>query len=125
MINHRMIQFRQYSGFSEENIAKALNITVEEYKEYESGRVSPNIELIASLAMLYKVTVDEFYGYSPKLTLHSSDFEERNPIVIPENTLKLSDLSWDEQELILFYRKNPDKENILHYITSYNEEENK
>lgn len=125
MINHRMIQFRQYSGFSEENIAKALNITVEEYKEYESGRLRPNIELIASLAMLYKVTVDEFYGYSPKLTLHSSDFEEREPVGVPESTLKLSDLSWDEQELILFYRKNPDKEDILHYITSYNEEENK
>lgn len=125
MINHRMIQFREYSGFSVESIAKALNITVEEYKEYESGRVKPDIDIIASLSRLYKVTVNEFYGYTPKLELHSNDFVDNKYIQIAECTLRLTDLSWDEKELILFYRKNPYKEDILQYITSYNDEENK
>ena len=112
MLCHRMKQFREYNKLNCKLLAELLNITEDEYKAFESNKATPTIDIITKLSVFYKVTVDEFYGYTPRLTLHSSEddlvFDN-----VSENILKMSDLSWDEAKLILAYRNSSKKEEFI------------
>lgn len=113
MLYNRLKQFREYNMLDYKLLAEVLGITENEYKDFESNKTTPTIDIITKLARLYKVTVEEFYGYTPRLSLHSNE----NDIIfddVNENILKMSDLSWDEAQLILYYRahKNEDDEII-------------
>ena len=117
MLCNRMKQFREYNKLDCKLIADLLGITENEYKAFESNKAIPTIDIITKLSVFYKVTIDEFYGYTPRLTLHSSE----NDLVfddVSENILKMSDLSWDEAQLILYYRahKGDDNDEIIKRI---------
>lgn len=117
MLCNRMKQFREYNKLDCKLIADLLGITENEYKAFESNKAIPTIDIITQLSVFYKVTIDEFYGYTPRLTLHSSE----NDLVfddVSENILKMSDLSWDEAQLILYYRahKGDDNDEIIKRI---------
>ena len=112
MLCNRMKQFREYNKLDYNLVAEVLGITEQEYKDFESNKKMPTIDIITNLAALYKVTVDEFYGYTPRLSLHS----EENDIIfddVGENLLKMSDLSWDEAQLILYYRAHKDEDDEI------------
>ena len=97
-------------------LAELLGITEEQYKSLESGKQEADIEIIKKLATYYKVTVDEFFGYTPRLSLNTEKkvFQDENDI--PESVLKLADLSWDEKQIILHYRENGNKDEIIKQI---------
>ena len=123
MLCNRIKQFREYNKLEPTGLAEILDISVELYNEYETGRSSPSMDIIEKLARCYKVTIDEFYGYTPRLTLHTEkqdDFFDEN---VKETTLKMSDLSWDEAKLILLYRNTPDKEKIVKIISEESDKE--
>ena len=107
-----MKQFREYNKLDCKLVAEVLGITESEYKDFESNKTIPTIDIITELSAFYKVTVDEFYGYTPRLTLHSEDkdflFDD-----VSENTLKMSDLSWDEARIILYYRAHKDEDDEI------------
>ncbi len=112
LLCNRIQQFREYNKLEPTQLAEILNIDVELYNDYESGKAVPPIDIITKLAKSYKVTVDEFYGYTPRLTLHAKDddfFDEP----LDERILKMSDLSWEESKLILLYRNAENKDDIL------------
>ncbi len=109
MLCNRMKQFREYNNLDCKLIAEVLGITENEYKDFESNKTTPTIDIITNLAKFYKVTVDEFYGYTPRLTLHSKENELLFDDV-SENLLKMSDLSWEEAQIILYYRAHKDDE---------------
>ncbi len=117
MLCNRMKQFREYNKLDCKLVAEVLGISENEYKDFEHNKALPTIDIITQLSKFYKVTVDEFYGYTPRLTLHSEDkdllFDD-----VSENILKMSDLSWDEAQLILYYRvhKNDDDDEIIKKI---------
>ena len=112
-----MKQFREYNKLDCKLVAEALGISENEYKDFESNKAHPTIDIITKLSKIYKVTVDEFYGYTPRLTLHSKEKEFQFDDV-SENILKMSDLSWDEAQLILYYRahKNDEDDEIIKKI---------
>ncbi len=103
MIGSRLKQFREYSGFHIENISDILGISVALYTEYENGSKIPDIDTITKLAKYYRITIDELYGYNPRLTLHDKQAENPDD-EIESRILKLSDLTWDEAQIILYYR---------------------
>ncbi len=117
MLCNRMKQFREYNKLDYKLVAEVLGISENEYKDFEHNKALPTIDIITQLSKFYKVTVDEFYGYTPRLTLHSDDkdlwFDD-----VSENILKMSDLSWDEAQLILYYRahKDDDEDEIIRKI---------
>ncbi len=115
MLYNRIIQFREYNKIPIETIAKALNISVEEYLKYESGTITPDITTITSLAKIYKVTVNEFYGHTPRLTLHDDPATPQAELNSDEE-FKFAELSIDEKELILKYRLSENKEEIFDFI---------
>lgn len=112
MLCNRMKQFREYNKLDCRLVAEVLGITEKEYKDFESNKATPTIDIITELAKLYKVTVDEFYGYTPRVTLHSSESEIQFDDV-SENILKMSDLSWDEAKIILYYRAHKDDDDEI------------
>lgn len=117
MLCNRMKQFREYNNLDCKLVAEVLGISENEYKDFENNKASPTIDIITTLAKFYKVTVDEFYGYTPRLSLHSEENEIQFDDV-SENILKMSDLSWDEAQIILYYRahKNDDDDEIIKKI---------
>ena len=122
MLCNRMKQFREYNKLDYKLVAEVLGISESEYKDFENNKAVPTIDIITELSKLYKVTVDEFYGYTPRLTLHSNDddfFDED----VSEPILKMSDLSWDEAKLILLYRNAKNKDDIIKAIIEESEED--
>ncbi len=119
MLCNRIKQFREYNGLDVKILADILEIDVAEYEAYEKGTSTPTIDIISKLAECYKVTVNEFYGYTPYLTLHTKDIEDWDDKV-DEKILKMSDLSWDEAQLILHYRNLDDKDEIINQIIRKN-----
>ncbi len=123
MLFNRIKQFREYNDLEPFYLADILGISIEEYNDYETGKIVPTIDTIHALARCYRVTVDEFYGYSPRLMLHnkSNDFSEYEEDSVDEGILKMSDLSWDEKKLILQYRNANNKDNILKLVLEQKE----
>ena len=121
---NRLKQFRKYNKLDCKLLAEILGITEEEYKDLEANKTKPTIDMIQTLSLLYRVTVDEFYGNTPRLSLHSEDddiiFDD-----IEEDTLKLADLSWEEALLVLRYRAKDgnEKERIMQSLLEKREEE--
>ena len=110
MLCNRMKQFREYNKLDYKLVAELLGISEEKYKDFENNKTIPTIDIITELSKFYKVTVDEFYGYTPRLSLHSEEQEIQFDDV-SESTLKMSDLSWEEARLILYYRANKENDN--------------
>ena len=117
MLCNRMKQFREYNKLDCKLVAEVLGISEKEYKDFENNKALPTIDIITTLSKFYKVTVDEFYGYTPRLSLHSQENEIQFDDV-SENILKMSDLSWDEAQIILYYRahKNDNDDEIIKKI---------
>ena len=121
MLCHRMKQFREYNGLEKWMVAEILNITPEKYDELEGGKKEPTIDMIQDLARCYRVTVDEFYGYTPRLTLNSDkesfgDSDDK----VDDSLLKMSNLTWEEMQLILYYRKKGSDDSIIRTILEAN-----
>ena len=121
MLCHRMKQFREYNGLEKWMVAEILNITPEKYDELEGGKEEPTIDMIQDLARCYRVTVDEFYGYTPRLTLNSDkesfgDSDDK----VDDSLLKMSNLTWEEMQLILYYRKKGSDDSIIRTILEAN-----
>ncbi len=120
MLCNRIKQFREYNNLTPSVLADVLGIDVTEYESFETGRTVPTIDIIMKLAECYKVTVDEFYGYTPRLTLNTNEFDDFDDDAVDEKTLKMSDLSWDEIQLILYYRNSTNKEDVISAVISEN-----
>lgn len=121
MLNQRIIQFRTYNKIEPETIAKTLNISTEEYLKLEDGSVIPDISTITELAKIYKVTINEFYGATPRLVLHDNDTGDLHfKKNVELEFLKFAELSIDEKEIILAYRTAENKEQLFKMITEKN-----
>ncbi len=121
MLCNRIKQFREYNRLGKEQLAEFLGIDADLYDDYEKGLQAPSIDIIEKLACCYKVTVDEFYGYTPRLTLHAKEDDIFYDESVDERTLKMSDLSWDEARLILLYRSTSDKDKIIRMLSDETE----
>ena len=123
LICHRLKQFREYNKLDCKQIANALGVTEQEYIDFESNKTTPTIDTLTTITRIYKITLDEFYGNHSHLALRSREhdmlFDDAS-----ESTLKMSDLSWDEAQLILYYRahKDDDNDEIIKKILEKNNE---
>jgi len=58
----KLTELRAARGWSREKVARAADVTLTSYWRYETGRTVPGIEIVARLAAVYEVTVDELIG---------------------------------------------------------------
>ena len=125
MVGNNIKQFREYNNIKEEILADFLGISLETYRNYEKGIENPGIDIIEKLAHCYKVTTDEIYGRSPRLALHSDITPLDDDESVPQKILKMSDLSWDEMQLILYYRAADPDDELIRKIIQKNNDDNK
>ncbi|MBQ3889382.1 MAG: hypothetical protein II738_06525, partial [Clostridia bacterium] len=59
-----------------------------------------------------------------RVTVMSPDREDRLGDRVQPDLLKMSDLSWEEQQLILTYRLRPDKERFIQRVLEQSVEDN-
>jgi transcriptional regulator with XRE-family HTH domain len=62
IIGERLRQARETVGYTPEDVAQKLGISIDEFLLFESGRESPPISLLRKFAKLYGVFVSYFYG---------------------------------------------------------------
>ena len=54
---------RELHDFKQQDIAKMLGVSRSTYANYESGRRTPDIDLLMNLADIYGITLDELTGH--------------------------------------------------------------
>ena len=63
ILSERMKKLRKEQGYTQEQVAKKLNISVAALSRYETGAFEPkSVDLIVDLAFLYKVSTDYLLG---------------------------------------------------------------
>ena len=63
ILSERMKKLRKEQGYTQEQVAKILNISVAALSRYETGAFEPkSVDLIVDLAFLYKVSTDYLLG---------------------------------------------------------------
>ena len=50
-------------GFTQEQLAEAMNVTVGAVSKWESGATTPELSVLLELAALFEVSVDALLGY--------------------------------------------------------------
>ncbi len=113
MLGYRLKSYREYATASEKELADFLDVSVEEYREFELDITSPNIDQISDLAGFYGVTTDDIYGFTRKISLHDPNYERVITMKIPGEDIRFPELTWDEKELVYNYRKLFDKEEFI------------
>jgi len=110
-IAKRLRGIRKACGFTQQQVAAVLNVDRSTYTYYETGKTSPDIHTVKTLAELFNVSVNELL-YEEGI-LHSEQVEEiSEEEPLPEDTLPMTAnrLTRTERELLLCYRALPMEE---------------
>ncbi len=81
----RLRSARMHSGFTQEQMARALDITLRSYQNYEQGRTAPPLTTLVRIADLFEVPTDwllERDDYLASLGV-SVDVPETSPLRRP------------------------------------------
>lgn len=62
-IDNKLQYLRELHDFKQQDIAKMLGVSRSTYANYESGRRTPDIDLLMNLADIYGITLDELTGH--------------------------------------------------------------
>ena len=81
MFENRLKAARAASGFSQRALAARLHITQQAYASYETGKSTPNPEMLSRIASLFHVSVSYLLGETDLLA--SSDFSALSRTQIP------------------------------------------
>lgn len=96
-------QLRLNAGFTQQNIADALNINRSTYTYYETGKTTPDIHTLKVLARVFDVPIDAFLVDQPIKSL--SDFEGKRPKkTVQQDPQKIGELSSEEKSVIALLR---------------------
>jgi Predicted Zn peptidase len=88
IIGQRLKQARETTGYTPEDVAQKLGITVDELFLFESGRKSPPLSLLRKLAKLYGVFVSYFYGIDkPEGTAFTLLLDKAKELSLPPETI--------------------------------------
>ena len=83
MINEQIKKFRKAIGYSQEYMAKLLNMSRQGYGHYEIGDAEPNVEIIKKLCIIFDCTADELLEIETiaerkKVTINNSFNNSKN-----------------------------------------------
>ena len=98
---------REKCGFTQQQLANALNIDRSTYSYYEAGKTSPDIPALIALANIFSVSTDELLGQEASVSFvrdSGSSRLRRSSKRGNENDSHIYDLKKDELQLIAYYR---------------------
>ncbi len=62
MISEKLTEIRKSKGYTMKAVAEAIEMKPDTYRNYESGRLEPNLKTLQKLADFYGVTTDYLLG---------------------------------------------------------------
>lgn len=111
----KYLQFlRKNRNYTQDELAKRLNISRQAISKWETGTTIPDLEVLLKISKLYGITINEIL--EPTIQMEKiSDFEELN--VIPENELKEILEQFDTNSLVIASMgASPEINNLLEKI---------
>ena len=111
-LNQRLRSLREKCGFTQEQVAKTLNIDRSSYTYYETGKTEPSIASLIKLSNLFKVPVEDLLGSecTSQTVMKDSKPAKRTPAKTAENTSHIFDLDKQEKQILCYYRSmDPEK----------------
>ncbi len=61
-VNKKMLEWREFYGYKQKQVAEAIGVNRATYANYECGRRSPDIDGLVKLAGFYRISLDELVG---------------------------------------------------------------
>ena len=128
----KLRDLREKCGYTQQQIANALNIDRSTYSYYETGKTSPDIPSLLVLASVFSVSIEDLLGQEQQNPLVLSDSSSSQSTTankfsknIAQNDSHIYDLTKDEKQLICFFRAaNPEIQKlILDKINAKNREQ--
>lgn len=58
MFNERLRDVRKKCGFTQQNMADKLNISLNAYQKYEQAERSPSLESLVAIADIFNISID-------------------------------------------------------------------
>lgn len=71
MINDNIRYFRKQKGYSQEQLARKLNIKQASVSNWESGKTQPDMKYLVELSRLFDITTDALLSNEPRRELDS------------------------------------------------------
>ena len=107
----KLRDLREKCGYTQQQIANALNIDRSTYSYYEAGKTSPDIPSLLVLASVFSVSIEDLLGQEQQSPLVLSDSSSSQSTAankfsknIAQNDSHIYDLTKDEKQLICFFR---------------------
>lgn len=62
-LSQNIVRFRKERGFTQEQLANLLNVSVSAVSKWELGNNRPDLELLPDLAEIFQISIDSLLGY--------------------------------------------------------------
>ena len=121
MLAKTMKKLRENCGYTQQQVADALNIDRSTYTYYETAKTTPDINTIIKLCKIFNVSYSDILedeGQPQQVKDYGDD--ELVSKYSRKNTSFIYELSKNEKQLIIYYRLLPSvlQEKLLENITS-------
>ena len=103
----RLRQARLQAGYSQQNIADALNVNRATYTYYETGKTTPDPVTLGRIARICGAPIGFFFEEEPVAPLLLTDRERCPKKPFPDPS-KIGELASDEKKLIALLRASQD-----------------
>lgn len=122
LLAKRLRELRKAHGYTQDYVAEFLGLVRQAYSHYETGKRTPNPEILYKLAGLYNISIDDLmhlainldkniYYDAPAPTQSSIELEEfLNFLNSPQNEKKYKLFSTSEKELLFYFKQLSDFE---------------
>ncbi len=78
MFHNRLREMRKKCGFTQQNMADKLGISLNAYQKYEQAERSPSLDSLIVIADIFHTSTDYLLGRDEFIHSHSSEEHETN-----------------------------------------------
>lgn len=129
LLSTKLKELRKAHGYTQDYVATTLGLVRQTYSHYETGKRTPNSEILFKLAGLYNISIEDLmqltididrniYYDAPAPTQSSEDLTEfLNYFNNPNNQKKYQMFNTLERELLYYFEKlsEIDKKEIIEF----------
>lgn len=109
-INERLRELRIKSGYTQNQIAKILNIDRSTYSYYEIGKTMPDISVLLTLAKIFNISISELLADESGPYAVADSGKKTDYVRGKKNSSHIYELSSKEKELVGLYRACSDEQ---------------